>query len=72
MNSRNWPNTPCPDTLEWARRCCSELLKQDGLIPKNDAVALADDMATGEHWRHQEPEAAALSLFGPSKTYTAW
>jgi hypothetical protein len=72
MTNINWPNTPCPDKLEWAKRCCTELLRQDSLIPDRDALGLADDMSTSKHWRHQEPEAAARELFGPSKTYTAW
>lgn len=72
MISPNWPDTPCPNTLEWARRCCNELLRQDEMIPSRDAVDISDDMSCGEHWRRQEPEAAARELFGPLKIFTAW
>jgi hypothetical protein len=72
MKSRIWPNTPCPNTLEWAARCCQELLRQDSMIPAEEAAALADDMSGGEHWRHLEPEAAVKELFGPSRTYSSW
>lgn len=72
MNASHWPNTPCPDTAQWASRCKQELLRQDALIPEREAAALAADMSTGEHWRRQEPEAAAVELFGPTKTYTSW